>query len=1330
MTYILLNIYTPPVLARIVDNDQIRGNSGSIKYEWVDERGEKCSGSSGGKCQEFGTHLDHLIVGVYYNEEGYAKARRTWEACRHEIPRIIQLLDGRLAKHEEENKAKQRERILREQANKEAERAVALERKACEENELKRKREEQAELERIMAAERERLRRLQYHFEDLDRKFDEDFLGARAYWHEHLSSFVNTSDFEERRNGFVRRWFARHPDLGLDAEQVEAVAEHGSHIQVTARAGSGKTRTLVARALFQIKHCRIPSLSTLILAFNKKAVEEIRERLLVHLSEEETPHVLTFHSLAYRIVRPDEKLIFDAGDSKEGQVFSSTIQRIIDSELRSGTLEQEIRSLMEDRWTMDLNDFWGTNLKKIVGGGYDLTKDEFLDFRLNLPSLTMDGRKVDSEVDKHIGNSLLRHRFRYSYGKTIHRYAGASYAPDFSHFDKNDERLVIIEVLRPEKSPPNPAREAFWKSDRAERALLLQMPSEIAAEETNVSEYVAQGLRSLGLEMSPMSDDELWEVLKDRVIDQFTKAVKQFIARCQKELISPVGLDVWIGRQSGKSHPVQRKFWRLGRKIFNTYLTVLSEEGKTDFDQLMLNAAEMIQAGHVRFTSSRGEGRLDRVKQVLIDEFQDFSHLFNELRKAFISQSPDALFFCVGDDWQAINKFAGSDLGYFTNFGDTFNPFVQRIISRNYRSCRKIVEAGNLVMAGEGPPSLAHQDEPGKVHIIHVEDAKDFSEIEEMVAEELGDTAVPVLRLAAEFTSQGLEVAILSRNGSKDSSEGVLRLEAWEKKLREFLPESQKELLKVSTAHGYKGRESDVVIMLRPEYYPSIHPDAVFNTIFGDTLESNVADEKRLFYVGVTRARTKLFLLHDKPPENPFRQVPSTFLRLVTNKTSYDINRITARLVCGERVIVRLSNQPGLALDSGTYPLKDQLKREKFKWSDEGKTWSRFLDPGSISSPLECSQFLRQQSWINQADGVVASFAWGDQQHRIQIDRSAFVPERVPSTTEPVQTRATAQGTLSHDTANAPSHPTKHFPQLQPEISPTLQPGISNATTPAPPSHPQRIEIHHTQVAGVTYGNRAPVIRSLRAGETVILRRQPQNSKDPNAIQVLTTDSRSLGYVPAVLSARLARRLDGLGGQLPATVTAMDPGEINGSYLSLSIEFEIAALPPMAAIAAAPMQVAHSLSIAPPKSSPSLLDDLPPSLQSQLTDLSEERLREVIADLYLSGACGWPTFGYEAIGPDGRCTGSMLEIAWPDNKIGIATPVNDDTSFIASGWKILPAATVSVVALTSFFDAATGQSITEPPIESPADNPEAAEMDHRHKHGPFMDVEPDEDFPF
>ena len=81
-----------------------------------------------------------------------------------------------------------------------------------------------------------------------------------------------------------------------------------------------------------------------------------------------------------------------------------------------------------------------------------------------------------------------------------------------------------------------------------------------------------------------------------------------------------------------------------------------------------------------------------------IDEYQDFSELFHRLMEAIRKQNPQARFFCVGDDWQAINGFAGSDLRFFQDFTHDFPDSRKLHLTTNYRSGKSIVNVGNALM--------------------------------------------------------------------------------------------------------------------------------------------------------------------------------------------------------------------------------------------------------------------------------------------------------------------------------------------------------------------------------------------------------------------------------------------------------------------------------------------------------------------------------------------------------------------------------------------------------------------------------------------------------
>jgi hypothetical protein len=196
--------------------------------------------------------------------------------------------------------------------------------------------------------------------------------------------------------------------------------------------------------------------------------------------------------------------------------------------------------------------------------------------------------------------------------------------------------------------------------------------------------------------------------------------------------------------------------------------------------------------------------------------------------------------------------------------------------------------------------------------------------------------------------------------------------------------------------------------------------------------------------------------------------------------------------------------------------------------------------------------------------------------------------------------------------------------------------------------------------------------------------RRPHNPKDANAIEVLSTDSFSLGYIPATLAAEIALWIDQLGGQIQARVTEMQLGEPNSNYLSLSIRFELPCSPVIPSLQPSLPSIQSTQATLQPSVSPPLK---PSSLTSdqnkELSRIEDCRLRKIIIELFISETCGWPVIGFEWQDAKPNATNSKLEIAWPDLKIGIYLPSNNVIAFVTAGWVILPTATVSVEILRS-----------------------------------------------
>lgn len=272
------------------------------------------------------------------------------------------------------------------------------------------------------------------------------------------------------------------------------------------------------------------------------------------------------------------------------------------------------------------------------------------------------------------------------------------------------------------------------------------------------------------------------------------------------------------------------------------YHKKLKSENKLNFNQLIANAA--IKLDIIKETP---------YKYIFIDEYQDFSLLFLTLIQALRITCPSARLLSVGDDWQAINRFAGSNVEYFTRFEKYFpKDCVKLRIPTNYRSGKKIVKNANFFM------SKALKDYAGckaknklSSKIIYAKCENYFKTVKDII-----------------LKNQNNSIKILSRNNN---------IRFRNQSLENFVEQIKTEILQstpsitldltFSTIHKSKGLEADVVILLEidPGKFPGPDKTNGLYEIFGDNTKTLFADEARLFYVALTRAKEKLYILSKNP---------------------------------------------------------------------------------------------------------------------------------------------------------------------------------------------------------------------------------------------------------------------------------------------------------------------------------------------------------------------------------------------------------------------------------------------------------------------------------
>lgn len=916
--------------------------------------------------------VSHTLNDFSYSElkDGFLKEKERTE--KEERDRILK------AKEEAARFKKEREELKKKRAeladNRKSEEIIAKRKQAeLQAKEQKEKEKREKELAEIHLKEEEELRTAAIEAERkakekaklvdrLDDAFDRDYMGALQYYKEHLADLLTPEEYGEAKTAFIHNWITDNSKSSgartKDLEQAAAIGSVDFHTLVAARAGSGKTATLINRALFLHKQCGVGANEILMLAFNADAAQEMRKRLEETLGQS-FPHVMTFHALAYALVHPEKSILMDEPEGAQSK--SIVLQRIIDDFIQSPERLPLVRKIMLAHFRQD----W----EKIIYGGYDRSPNEMLVHRRSLPKVGLDGRNYKSHGEKCIANFLLEHDIKFHYERNFW-WNGINYRPDFTIFT-GEEKGIIIEYFGmsgdPDYDEMTEEKIEYWRTRKNWKLIQLYPPDFSQRDDVQSQDILRNLMEENEIPFIRLSEEEIWKRIKDRAIDRLTRIIGNFVQRCRKYSLSPTQLDKRISEHDTVSES-EDFFLQLVRQIYKSYLHRVKDTGEDDFDGLLQKAAEIVGEGKATFERKSGNGDFSKFRFIMIDEFQDFTELFYKLTTSIKRHAPSAKFFCVGDDWQAINGFAGSDLKYYSGFENYHHPSRKLEVTTNYRSMKSIVEVGNTLMRGLGTPARANTEHVGIVKLV---DLSTFQPSPREQSSFSGDALTPViLRLVKKRLSKGQNVVLLSRKNSLPwyVTAGGNDLEKFLAHIRSHLHESDRRRVTISTAHSYKGLQMPSVIVLDAveRCYPLIHPNIIFSRIFGDSPEKVVEEERRLFYVALTRAANALYVISDNSSKSPFLVEIEIHLKELNwidyppPSSAEDVNRL----------FVLIGNSPRKGTEP-THSIREILKAADYRWyTSDWPCWHR-----SYSSPnFTPKEFVDDAPWVKQADGVEIRF--------------------------------------------------------------------------------------------------------------------------------------------------------------------------------------------------------------------------------------------------------------------------------------------------------------------------------------------------------------------
>ena len=362
--------------------------------------------------------------------------------------------------------------------------------------------------------------------------------------------------------------------------------------------------------------------------------------------------------------------------------------------------------------------------------------------------------------------------------------------------------------------------------------------------------------------------------------DRLPEAVGALISRCKSTGTTIRDLRRANGRNDTRTRPaVEEKLSMLDR-VWDMYNMLCMQGDMADYDDMVIQAAELVRAGGPF-------GR--RYTHVLVDEYQDVSPMLVGLLRALRDRTGFKLF-CVGDDWQSIYSFNGGDVWQFYDFEEVWKGYGTVSVSRietTYRCPQTIVDlSGRFVSAN---PMQQRKDVRGvrdppfsPAQLLPVNSDRD---IPKAIANRLdfidpsetvfviGRTRADVYALGSGSGQFAFSLGDRNQSGSVD-----VTYRRWDEDAGDWADVRK---LRFLTAHSSKGLEADDVFVLADRDrggFPSTVSDDLSDLF--ETRDEGIAfaEERRVFYVAMTRARRRLFIVNRTDEDHYAQSARSPFV--------------------------------------------------------------------------------------------------------------------------------------------------------------------------------------------------------------------------------------------------------------------------------------------------------------------------------------------------------------------------------------------------------------------------------------------------------------------
>ena len=685
---------------------------------------------------------------------------------------------------------------------------------------------------------------------------------------ETISKFIN--DFgainklvKQHNEGVITFLLDTHKDFfdhclkyPLDKQQRRSIVSEEDNCLVVSSAGCGKTSSIVGKVKYLTEIKGIAPERILLISYTNKAATELTERMATNGLKG-----YTFHKLAIDIIGKTtgtKPSIFDNTDS----LFVDIYHKLLDkSSFKKSIVEYFIDyQANEADWEQRKN-----------GRREQLSEQKNVRLKAMFPD--MDGRAiyVRSEQEQKICFVLssfgIKFRYEEPYEHQLADEMHSQYRPDFSiyfkqegvtkriyleHFGVDEHGLVPAWFAKDKGITYEEANQKYndgitWKKAAHEKfGTQLLVTSSADFHYSDIRDKLRKLLDYAGVPIQEKTDEELYDLVLPKGSKQekaFIRLVVTFVT-----LVKSSCKSVKEVLQQAKNANDERSVFiikHIFQPVYERYINALSDSNQIDFTDAILQATEICRSSHpVEYD------------YIIVDEFQDISVDRYNFLKVLREGNPPAKLYCVGDDWQSIYRFSGSDMALFNQFPEYFGATEINKIETTYRFGEPLVSlSSNFIQRNKAQIQKN----------IHSFSSEMRTELE-FYAYDRRDYCNTIGQLVA-FIPSDKSIFLLGRYSFDDYYLSFMYQSIKEGNRFYYVIGGRK--IEFLTVHKSKGLEADYVILLqcnKDTYgFPSqVSDDPVLNYVLTKSDQFPYGEERRLFYVAITRAKIKTLILYDK----------------------------------------------------------------------------------------------------------------------------------------------------------------------------------------------------------------------------------------------------------------------------------------------------------------------------------------------------------------------------------------------------------------------------------------------------------------------------------